>query len=88
MLVKRALDINSSSVFLLSHPSLLLSPTPYFFLLHKLSINPPLCGGTGFWRCSRGGGNFIGPEPNNLINIAPLAPFSLFLSLSLSSLCL
>lgn len=44
-------------------------PPPQFFLLHKLSINPPLKGGTGLR--SRGGGNFIGPEPNNLINIAP-----------------
>lgn len=52
---------------------------PRFFPAARIIDQPPpLCGETGLWRRSTGGGHFIGPEPNNLINIARLAPFSLF----------
>lgn len=50
----------------------------HLFLLHKLSITPPhLCVvEQGFGDTAERGRNFIGPEPNNLINIALLVPFS------------
>ena len=57
----------------ISYPS---NSNPHFFLPHRLSIDPPPCWGEQ--GRSKGGGNFIAPEPNNLINIAPRAPFSFF----------
>lgn len=66
-------------------PPCICPPRPPLFLAAQIIDQPPSASGGGLWRRGGGGGNFIGPEPNNLINIAPLAPFSFSLSPSLSS---
>lgn len=77
--------IRHQLILFISYPLTLpcLCLQPPLFLAAQIIDQPPSVWGTGLWRRSRGGGNFIGLEPNNLINIAPLAPFSFFLSLSL-----
>lgn len=60
-------------------PCLCLQPPTFSCCTNYRST--PLCVEEQGFGGAAGGENFIGPEPNNLINIAPLAPFSFFLSL-------
>lgn len=58
-----------------------LPPPTFSYCSNYWSSPPSVWGNRAMEVQQRGaGGDFIGAEPNNLINIGPLTPFSLFLS--------